>query len=481
MYLGIDVGTSAVKIVLMDSSGAVAASASSELTVQSLQPLWSEQDPETWWTAVCQACCKLAKQQHFSEVKAIGLSGQMHGAVCLDADLQPLRPAILWNDGRSQSECAAMLRGMPGIGQMAGVLPMPGFTGPKLRWLAKHEPDCFAGIRHVLLPKDYIRLKLTGDCATDMSDAAGTMWLDQRARWWSDELCRISGIDPAWLPGLHEGVEISGVLTGEASAALGLKAGIPVAAGGSDGATGAMGIGAVNEGDAFISLGTSGQLFVASEQYRPEPGTMVHAFAHCVPDRWFQMAVLLNGAGALNWWSKASGAPIETLLGELSPPSEVDVPLFLPYLTGERTPHNDPDIRDGFYGLGANTGRGTMTEAVLDAIAYTLCDARDALAGAGTTLQCPAVIGGGARSDHLLQTISNALGIPLRRLEDAETGPALGAARLAMIAAGDGSVDEVAVAPPVEHEFQPGPPEIERHAGRLDRFRNLYQALKPLR
>ena len=479
MYLGIDIGTSAVKSVLVDQDGKVAAQASSALTLQSPKPSWNEQRPDDWWDAVRLACRELSAAPGYRAVAAIGLSGQMHGAVCLDASLLPVRPAILWNDGRADAECAAMLADMPDIGDRAGVLPMPGFTAPKIRWLARAEPDVHARIRHVMLPKDYVRLKLSGDLATDVSDAAGTMWLDQRTRKWSGPLCDVSETPAAWLPPLFEGTEVTGRLSRDAAGELGLRPGIAIAGGGGDGATGAIGIGAVNEGDAFISLGTSGQLFVATQDYRPQPETLVHAFAHCIPDRWFQMAVLLNGASALGWWSAASKTPIEALLSELGPRRPQQVPLFLPYLSGERTPLNDPHIRGGFYGLTGNTDRAAMTQAVLDAIAYTFCDARDALAKAGTTVDSPAAIGGGARSDHLLQTISDALGSPLRRYRAAENGPAYGAARLAMIASGGGNIDDVVTTPATDRQFTPDPAAAESHSYRLGQFRSLYKALKP--
>jgi len=479
MFLGLDIGTSAVKAILVEAGGTVAATASASLTAQNLQPSWSEQDPEAWWQAVQTACAELSATSGYSNVSAIGLSGQMHGAVCLGADRKPLRPAILWNDGRSAAQCAEIVEAMPEIGNVAGAIPMPGFTAPKLLWLAQNESETHAKIKHVLLPKDYVRLKLTDTLVTDMADAAGTHWLDQANRRWSNDLCEVSATDPAWLPECVEGLAVSGNLTSNAANALGLSAGIPVAAGGGDAAAGAIGIGAVQDGDAFISLGTSGQLFVVTDSYRPYPESATHAYAHCVPDRWFQVAAMLNGASPIAWWAKAVGAPNADLLAEAETADLTRTPLFLPYLTGERTPHNDADIRGGFYGIGSDTGRAEMTQAVLDAIAYSFCDARDALAQAGTSIAHPAVIGGGARSDHLLQTISDALGLPLKRYQDAETGPAFGAARLAMIGVGAGTIETVVTSPEVDCEFTPQAKTASRHAERLVRYRTLYRALKP--
>ena len=478
-FLGIDIGTSAVKAVLVDGNGIAIATASAPLTAQSPNPSWSEQSPDAWWVAVQSACAKLADTPGYNAITAIGLSGQMHGAVCLDENLSSLRPAILWNDGRSVSQCAEMATAMPEIGHVAGAIPMPGFTAPKLLWLAQNEPELHSRIRHILLPKDYVRLQLTGTLTTDMADAAGTHWLDQEKRAWSDTLCSVSATNPDWLPECLEGNAISGNLTDDAATALDLSAGIPVAAGGGDAAAGAVGIGAVQDGDAFISLGTSGQLFVVTDTYRPNPESAIHAYAHCVPERWFQMAAMLNGASPLAWWAKASGASIPDLLTEAKKANPARTPIFLPYLTGERTPHNDATIRGSFYGLESHTGRAEMTRAVLDAIAYTFCDARDALAQAGTVIANPAVIGGGARSDLLLQTISDALGVPLKRYQDAETGPAFGAARLAMIAVRAGTMEAIITPPDVDQTFAPNSANSERHAERLARFRGLYQALKP--
>ncbi len=479
MYLGIDIGTSAVKVVLINRSGNPVASASRALSVQSPKPSWNEQSPSAWWEAVRSACAELAASSPYRSVAAIGLAGQMHGAVCLDKFQAPLRPAILWNDGRSAPQCAAMQEAMPDIGQLAGAMPMPGFTAPKLRWIAENEPDIHARIAHVLLPKDFVRLRLTGTLVTDMTDAAGTHWLDQASRKWSPALCEVSATDPAWLPEVMEGTEISGYLTDAAAKALGLPPGIPVAAGGGDAATGAVGIGAVRDGDAFISLGTSGQLFTVTDSYRPQPESAVHAYAHCVPDLWFQMAAMLNGASPISWWARASGASISDLLSQADAAKLEAAPLFLPYLTGERTPHNDAAIRGAFYGLEPSTGRAEMTRAVLDAIAYSFCDARDALARAGSTIKGLAVIGGGARSDLLLQTIADALGTTLKRYEDAESGPAFGAARLAMVAAGASKLDEIAAKPAVDRVFSPNR-NVTRHAARLEQYRALYTALKPL-
>ena len=482
MYLGIDIGTSAVKAVVVAPDGSEVASRSQALSLQTPRRNWSEQDPKAWWDAACTACGKLQRDdpRSWEGVRAIGLSGQMHGAVLLDHDMQVIRPAILWNDGRSMAQCREIEAQLPDVGQLCGVPAMPGMTAPKVLWVKESEPENYRRIRHVLLPKDHVRLRMTGQTATDMADAAGTMWLDQKERCWSEPLCEASATDPSWLPKCFEGTEISGELTREAADALGLKRGIAVAAGSGDAAAGAVGVGAIEDGDAFISLGTSGQLFVCSDRYQPNPESAVHAFAHCVPGRWSTIAAMLNGASPMQWFASVMNAAIAELLDEAQAAAEGRVPFFLPYLTGERTPHNNADIRGGFYGVEPATDRAAMMRAVVDAIAYSFCDAKDAIEAAGRTITLPAAIGGGARSDFVLQTVSDALGLPIQRYEGAQTGPALGAARLAMVASGDASLADAAVKPGIGRMFEPDPAKAEYHAQRLATYRALYHALKPI-
>ena len=476
MYLGLDVGTSGVKGVLV-GDGEVVASHTEPLSLQTPRPGWCEQDPDAWWAATCATVRHLAgADSSTADVKVIGLSGQMHGAVCLDGDHRPLRPAILWNDTRSHAE-ADRLAEVADVETIVGVRPMPGFTATKIMWLAAHEPDVHARIAHVLCPKDEVRRRMTGEMHLDMSDAAGTCWLDQASRTWSTTMCAASDTDPSWLPPLVEGTAATGTLTTQAADALGLTKGITVAAGGGDAAAGAVGIGAVAPGDAFLSLGTSGQLFVVTDGYRPAPGTMVHAYAHAVPETWFHMAALLNGASPLAWWARASGREIGDLL-KAAAGTEATTALFLPYLTGERTPLNDAHIRGAFYGLDPGTGMGEMTRAVLEGVAYSACDARDAMASAGTKLTRLGAIGGGARSDLFLQIVADALDVTIERYEKSEAGAALGAARLAMLADG-AKPSDVATKPAVETVFEPNASETARHADRLERFRRLYRALAP--
>ena len=476
MFLGIDIGTSSIKLSLVDAGLVQIDEASAPLTVQTPRPYWSEQEPDAWWQALVTTFTDLGTRHDLRAVQSVGLSGQMHGAVLLDAHDEVIRPAILWNDGRSHAECAAMIEALPGIGTLAGVPPMPGFTAPKLLWVSRKEPETYAKIAHILLPKDYIGFRLHGRYVIDRSDAAGTHWLDQSARNWSEDLCAVSATDPRWLPELKDGSEIAGTLTREAACALALTPGIPVAAGGGDAATGAVGVGATTDGAAFISLGTSGQLFVATDSYRPNPEQMVHAYCHTVPGMWFQMAAMLNGARPMQWFAGIMGASVPDLLTEAQTIAPEEAPLFLPYLTGERSPHGDAHIRGSFYGLADGMARAHLMRAVVNAIAYSFADAADSLRGAGTEISFPLAIGGGAQSDLLLQTIADVLEIPIRRAASAATGPALGAARLAAVAAGHADLADLSVSPETVKRFDPA--EVSYHGEILNGYRKLYGRLK---
>ncbi len=475
MYLGIDLGTSAVKVCVMQPDGRVAATTTAALSVSHPFDGASEQSCPEWWDATRSAIGALDPGLR-GQVRAIGLSGQMHGAVLLDAAMEPVRPVILWNDARAARECAEMVVREPQVGAISGVYPMPGFTAPKLLWLSKHEPEVHARIAHVLLPKDYIGLRLHGGLVTDPCDAAGTSWYDEARRCWSDRLCEISATDPAWLPAVRHGTEIAGNLLPDVAAELGLRPGIPVAAGAGDGAAGAVGIGAVAAGDGFISLGTSGQLFVTTAEYRRNVDSRIHAYAHTVPGHWFQMAAMLNGARPIAWLADLLGRPIPELLAaaECAEPG----PVFLPYLTGERTPHGDAEIRGGFSGLSEATSPGSLMRAVVEAVAFTFADAAAALAAAGTTPDALLAIGGGTRSDFLMQTISTVTGYRLGRSDGADIGPALGAARLACIAAGGGTMDAVMEKPAVTRWFEPDTAGAGGLAKRLASYRALYPALR---
>jgi xylulokinase len=483
MYLGIDIGTSAVKAVIASPEGWEISNCSEPLSLDIPVRNWSEQRPEIWWEATRKVCGMLRRNRprDWKDIKGIGLSGQMHGAVLLDREFAVIRPAILWNDGRSAQQCRTLEERLPDIAGLCGVPAMPGMTAPKIMWVREFEPENYARIRHVLLPKDFVRLQLTGETATDMVDASGTMWFDTGKRRWSPLLCDISDTDPSWLPVCYEGTEISGELTSKAAKMLGLGPGIPVAAGAGDAAAGAIGIGAVEDGDTFVSLGTSSQLFVSTACYQPDAGRTVHAFAHGVPGRWSMIAAMLNGAAPMSWLASILKSDISILLEEAQDARPDAVPHFLPYLTGERTPHNDPSIRGAFYGLDAGMGRSALMRAVVDAIAYTLCDGRDSIESAGRSIRMPGAIGGGTRSDYVLQTVSDAMELPIQRYQGARTGPALGAARLAMIASGGAGLDAAAIKPETDRIFEPDVTMADYHRDRLATFRALYHALKRVR
>lgn len=477
MYLGIDLGTSAIKACVMDDDGQVVQTTTTALTIQHPFEGASEQTCADWWAATCDAVGHIMAETR-AQVRAIGLSGQMHGAVLLGADHAPLRPAILWNDARASAECAQMQAREPEVGALSGVLPMPGFTAPKVAWLAGHEPATHAKIRHILLPKDYIGLMLHGNLVTDPSDAAGTSWYDQAQRRWSKRLCAASQTDPEWLPQVCAGTDSAGTLRASAAAKLGLTPGIPVAAGAGDGAAGAVGIGAVTNGDGFISMGTSGQLFVTTDTYRPRPESRIHAYAHTMPDTWFQMAAMLNGARPMAWLASLLDRPIEALLQEAE--AAAPGPVFLPYLMGERTPHGDSDIRGGFALLSEATSQGSLMRAVVEAIAFSFEDAFEALAGAGTEPEAVLSVGGGTRSDFLMQMVADVTGCRLGRSAGADIGPALGAARLAAACSHDAPIGDWAPRPAVDRWFEPDPAQQAKLARRLAGYRALYPALKQM-
>ncbi len=478
MYLGIDVGTSAVKAVLVDDSGAVVEIASAPLSVSRPHALWSEQDPTDWWAATNSAVSDLDLTRRHA-VKAIGLSGQMHGATLLDADGQALRPAILWNDGRSAAQCAALEASIPDLGQITGNRAMPGFTAPKLQWVRENEPDVFAKVKTVLLPKDYVRLRMTGELASDMSDSAGTLWMDVAARDWSDTMLQATGLDRSHMPKLFEGSEFTGELRAELAEAWGMGR-VPVVAGGGDNAAGAVGVGVVRAGDAFLSLGTSGVLFLANAQYSPNPAGGVHSFCHALPNKWHQMSVILSAASCVDWAVKLTGMKDAASMFAMIEARglSTDTEIFLPYLSGERTPHNDPQAKGVVFGITHETGATSLGQAVLEGVAFAFRDGMDALTDSGATLDSITVIGGGARSNYWGKILASALGRPLVYRDGGEVGPAYGAARLAILALTKSSVEDVCTAPAILHVAEPDDRLVDTYSERLPKFRSLYQNLK---
>ena len=480
MFVGIDIGTTSVKSVLMTEDGTLHASASFPVPVSRPRGGWSEQDPEHWWQAVCDTLDALAAAEPrlMAGVTGIGLSGHMHGATLLGEGDAVLRPAILWNDGRAAAECAEIEAACPEARAITGNIVMPGFTAPKVAWVRRHEPAVFERIRKVLLPKDYVRLKLTGDYASDMSDAAGTCWLDVGARRWSDPLLAATGLTRDHMPKLYEGTEATGRLREALRARFGMDRAPVVAGGAGDNAASACGIGAVRPGAAFLSLGTSGVLFVSNARFSPNTAGAVHAFCHALPDTWHQMGVILSATDSLNWFARLVGAPAPELtaaLGErVARPSPA---LFMPYLSGERTPHNDAGARGGFLGLDQTTSRQDLTQAVLEGVAFAFRDCLRVLEDAGTAVERAFAVGGGANSPVWLSIMASVLDRPLDVSAAADVGAAFGAARLAQAAA-TGARDPAALMPPpaVQRTVAPDPALAAAYAERYGRYRALYGA-----
>lgn len=484
-FIGIDLGTSSVKAVLVDDRQRVLATAARELTVTRPAPLWSEQAPSDWVAATLEALhsLKAASPEAFRRCAGIGLSGQMHGAVLLDARDEPLRPCILWNDGRAAAECAEIEASEPASRAITGNIAMPGFTAPKLLWVRKHEPDIFGRTRKVLLPKAYLRLVLTGEAIEEMSDASGTLWLDTGGRDWSDRMLAATGLDRSHMPALVEGSQPAGRMRPERARELGFDTPPLFAGGAGDNAAGAVGLGAVGPGGSFLSLGTSGVLWRTTAGFEPRAGSAVHAFCHALPGRWHQMSVHLSAAASLSWWSSVSGQSEAALLGELGAQIERPSPvLFTPYLSGERTPHNDPQLRAGFLGLGHDTDRKTMTQAVLEGVAFAFRDGKEALESGTSPIEEAIVIGGGARSDAWLSILADVLNVPLRRYRQAEAGAAFGAARLARLACTGESPEAVCAPPSGEADiFTPHPARAAAYAERHAVWRRAAEVSRPLR
>ena len=480
MYLGIDIGTSAVKAVILDDEGTVLDQASGPLSLSRPHELWSEQAPSDWWSATNQAVAGLSIDLRH-KVKGIGLSGQMHGATLLDSADHPLRPAILWNDGRSFAECAELEVLEPNSRTITGNLAMPGFTAPKLLWIRRHEPHLWDKIATVLLPKDYVRLRMTGERATDLSDASGTLWIDVRHRVWSPEMLAASGLETRHMPRLCEGPDVTGLLRGEIAEAWGMGS-VPVVAGAGDNAGGAAGVGVIADGDALLSLGTSGVIFVANDSFRPNPAQAVHAFCHCLPDSWHQMSVMLNAAVCVDWAAKLTGhADARSFLaGVETGKSSSDGVVFLPYLGGERTPHNDPRAKGVFFGLTHGTDANALAMAVLEGVAFAFADGLDALIAAGSKVDSLTVVGGGAQSPLWGRILASVLQRPLIYRKNADVGPAQGAARLAQIAVTGQSAESLCVPPEIVRVAEPDDRLAEGLASRRKTFRALYQRLKDI-
>ena len=477
MYIGLDLGTSGLKGIVLDEAQQVLAEVVVPLSNERPRDGWSEQDPASWLTACDAVMRALAGQVPLAAVRGIGLSGHMHGATVLGADDAPLRPCILWNDTRS-AEQAAALDADPRFRALTGNIVFPGFTAPKLAWMREAEPELFGQTRRVLLPKDYLRLWLTGEAVSEMSDAAGTAWLDVAARDWADDLLAATGLDRSHMPRLVEGSEVSGHVRGALADAWGLPEGVVVAGGGGDNAASAVGVGVVRPGEAFVSLGTSGVLFAASPAYQPDAASAVHTFCHALPETWHQMGVILAAADAVNWFAGVAGAPAAELTGVLGPLQAPGRGLFLPYLGGERTPHNDATVRGAFLHLEHGADRDAMTRAVLEGVTHAFRDSFNALGGTGTKITRLIGVGGGTNSDYWVQAIATSLGLPIELPVAGDFGGAFGAARLGMMAAGAGP--EVATTPQIARVVGPVPELSDAFAEAHERYGLAYRAIRGL-
>jgi len=481
-YLGIDIGTSGVKALLIDEHGRALGEASAA-AVEPVRPHpgWSEQNPADWWTAALSAVDKL-KASHPSElaaVRGIGLSGHMHGATLLGKNDEVLRLCILWNDGRSAAECKEMEAALPSLRQIAGNIAMPGFTAPKIAWVRKHEPEIYDKIAKVLLPKAYVRLLLTGEHVEDMSDAAGTLWLDVGKRDWSDELLAVTGLNRSHMPRLVEGSASSGTLKRELAQRWGIDGLVVVAGGAGDNAASACGIGAIRPGEGFVSLGTSGVIFVSNDRFRPNTDGAVHAFCHAIPDTWHQMGVILSATDSLNWLSKITGRKQAELSGaaeaQFTGPGEE---IFLPYLSGERTPHNNAAARGSFVGLSHSTDTARLAQAVMEGVTFAFRDSQRVLHDAGTKIDRLLAVGGGSKSALWLKMIATNLDMEIALPEDGDFGGALGAARLGLCAAEGASPASVMTMPPIKTVIAPDRSLSAAYSDQYARYRALYPAIE---
>ncbi|ANJ96533.1 xylulokinase [Serratia plymuthica] len=482
MYIGIDLGTSGVKIILLGEQGQLLASQSEALPISRPHPLWSEQAPQDWWHATDRAMLALGKQHSLQQVKAIGLSGQMHGATLLDDRQRVLRPAILWNDGRSAAQCQALEQAVPQSRHITGNLMMPGFTAPKLLWVQQHEPHLFSQIDKVLLPKDYLRWCMTGEFAGDMSDAAGTGWLNVAQRDWSDEMLAACGLSRRHMPQLFEGNQITGQTHTELARRWGMPP-VPVVAGGGDNAAGAIGVGLYQVGQAMLSLGTSGVYFAVSGGFLSNPASAVHSFCHALPDTWHLMSVTLSAASCLDWVCKLTNVDsVATLLRNVEQAPPAEAPLwFLPYLSGERTPHNNPNAKGAFWGLTHQHGPNDLARAVLEGVGFALADGMDVLHASGLQPSSITLIGGGARSPFWRQMLADISGQRLEYRTGGDVGPALGAARLAQIALNpQRPLSDLLPELPLEQLHEPDAERHRHYAARRSTYRELYTCLLPL-
>lgn len=481
MFLGFDLGTSGLRALLIDDQDAPRAVAEASYPTARPRPGWSEQDPRDW-TAAIEATLASLQASHpagMAAVRGLAISGHMHGAVLLGASDDILGPCVLWNDTRAHAEAAEL--DTAEARDITGNIVFPGFTAPKLLWLARHDPGSFARVARVMLPKDYVVHWLTGRAVTERSDAAGTAWLDVRTGDWSDRMLAATDLSRDQMPGVLDGTDIVGPVRPDRARALGLPTDCLVVAGGADNAGAACGVGALSEGQGFVSLGTSGVVLAARASCHPAPETAVHTFCHAVPGRWYQMGVTLAATDSLNWLSRLAGRPAEALVSALD--EDLRAPqdaMFYPYLSGERTPHNDAAIRAGFTGLDISHGPEALTASVLQGVAFALCDSLDALRDAGADVKRLLAIGGGTRSLLWTRMLATTFGLSLHRPADGEFGAAMGAARLAICGVTGADPVSVMTPPPIRDTIDPDIALVEAYAEAMAHFRDGYAKLKAL-
>ena len=477
MYLGIDLGTSSIKTIVIDDAGKKISESSQPIKSSSPRAMWSEQNPIDWLEAAEKTILSIPKKIR-TEIKGIGLSGQMHGAVLLDNQDRLIRPAILWNDGRSHQECQELEKNFPELQPIIGNQIMPGFTSPKISWLKKNEKENFSKINKILLPKDYLRFAWCGDYSTDVSDASGTMWLDIKKRSWSERAVAATEISIEQLPKVFESNEITGMISKSTSKKLGIPI-IPVVAGAGDQAAGAIGSSVINVDDASLVLGTSGVIFIVTEGFLPNPMQGIHAFCHAMPNTWHQMAVILSAASAIDWCANLTGfdSPKEAYDAAEKKGHSDDV-FFLPYLNGERTPHNNPYATSLFQGLKSTTDRAAIIHASMEGVAFALKDGFDALIDAGGKCDTITVIGGGSRSRYWGKIIANCLDKTLIYRDGSDVGPAKGAALLAQCGINKSKIETINEAAPIIEAIEPENNHVQKYSEKINTWRKLYHATK---
>jgi xylulokinase len=482
MYLGLDLGTSGLRGLLVRQDGTVVGSAEATYEVQHPHVGWSEQNPADW-TKACGAVVQALREMHssaFTVLKGIGVSGHMHGATLLNETGHVLRPCMLWNDTRAHNQ-ATRLDGLDGFRKTSGNIVFPGFTAPKVLWVAEHEPEIFAQIAKALLPKDYLNFWLTGEYVSDMSDGAGTAWLDSGARDWSDDLLSKSGMRRDQMPKLFEGSDPVGTLRADLAVDWGVGADVIVVGGAGDNAAAACGVGALREGAAFVSLGTSGVLLAAKNSFAPMPASAVHTFCHAIPNRWYQMGVILAATDSLNWLARnleVDAAELSNALGDrINGPNQMQ---FLPYLSGERTPHNDSAIRGALLSIDIASTRDDLTLAIMEGVSFALRDSLEALKSTGTNLSRALAIGGGSQSPYWVELIATVLDLPIDLPEKGEFGAALGAARLAIVGHTGVDAESVMPRPKIAKTVLPRHDLTAAYDAAFERYRKTYPALKAL-